>query len=165
MAAQPSDFAVLAPLGLGRAAEIIAAHTHLAGAALPTLQALQDEFGYVPKNCEPLIAEALNISRAEVHGLISFYHDFRRAPPGRHVLKLCRAEACQSRGAVALTDTFLAGLGIPWGGTTRDGSLTVEPIYCLGLCACGPAAMLDGEPLARLDAGALGALVHEATAR
>lgn len=137
------------------ASEIIAVHRGREGAALPILHALQDEFGYVPKQSEALIADALNVSRAEVHGVISFYHDFRRTAPGRHVLKLCRAEACQSVGAVGLADRLLGRLGLNWGGTTVDGSLTVEPAFCLGLCACGPNALLDGEPLARLDDSAL----------
>ena len=144
------------------AAEIIAAHAGMEGAALPILHALQEEFGYVPKQSEPMIANALNVSRADLHGVISFYHDFRRAAPGRHVLKLCRAEACQSAGVAAMADRLLARLGIEWGGTTRDGSLTVEPAYCLGLCACAPNALLDDEPYARLDDGALHEMVEEA---
>ncbi len=138
------------------AGEIIAAHASMEGAALPILHALQEEFGYVPKQSEAMIANAINVSRPEVHGVISFYHDFRRTSPGRHVLKVRRAEACQSVGAAAMADRLLARLGVEWGGTTRDGSLTVEPTFCLGLCACGPAALLDEEPLARLnDAGLL----------
>jgi len=144
------------------ASEIIAAHASMEGAALPILHALQEEFGYVPKQSEPMIADALNVSRAEVHGVISFYHDFRRTPPGRHVLKVCRAEACQSVGAVAMADRLLARLRVEWGGTTRDGSLTIEPTFCLGLCACGPAALLDGEPLARLDDAVLHGITEEA---
>lgn len=158
-------FAVTAPLpDLARAAEIISAHAKLEGAALPILHALQDTFGYVPKACDAMIADTLNLSRAEVHGLVSFYHDFRRSPPGRHVLKLCRAEACQSRGATVQSEQLLADLGIAWGGTTADGALTIEPTYCLGLCACGPAALLDGEPLAMLDDAALADTVREARA-
>ncbi len=144
------------------AAEIIAAHAGLEGAALPILHALQDEFGCVPKQSEPMIADALNLSRAEVHGVISFYHDFRRAPPGRHVLKLCRAESCQSNGGVELADRLLTRLGLDWGGTTADRSLTVEAVYCLGLCACSPAALLDGEPVARLDDAKLETMAAEA---
>ena len=144
------------------AGEIIAAHASMEGAALPILHALQEEFGYVPKQSEAMIANALNVSRAEVHGVISFYHNFRRAAPGRHVLKVCRAEACQSVGAAAMADRLLARLGVEWGGTTRDGRLTVEPTFCLGLCACGPAALLDGEPLARLDDAGLLEVTEEA---
>lgn len=158
-------FAVAAPpLDLARATEIIATHAKLEGAALPILHALQEAFGHVPKACDAMIAEALNLSRAEIHGIISFYHDFRRAPPGRHVLKLCCAEACQSRGATGQSEQLLADLGIGWGETTADGALTIEPTYCLGLCACGPAALLDGEPLAMLDDAALADTVREARA-
>lgn len=158
-------FAVAAPPpDLARAQDIITTHARLEGAALPILHALQEAFGYVPKVCDAMIADELNLSRAEVHGLISFYHDFRRSPPGRHVLKLCRAEACQSRGATAQSEQLLADLGIGWGETTADGALTIEPAYCLGLCACGPNALLDGEPLAMLDAEALADTVREARA-
>ncbi len=139
------------PWDAALAGEIIAAHLGLEGAALPILHALQEEFGYVPKQSEAMIADALNLSRAEVHGVISFYHDFRRAAPGRHVLQVCRAEACQETGAAPMADRLLGRHGIAWGGMTGDGSLTVEPTFCLGLCACGPAALMDGEPLARLD--------------
>ncbi len=144
------------------AAEIIAVHAGMPGAALPILHALQEEFGYVPKASEPMIAAALNLSRADVHGVISFYHDFRRVPPGRHVMKLCRAEACQAAGVAAMADRLLERLGIGWGGTTRDGSLTVEPAYCLGLCACAPNALLDEEPYARLDDDVMDEMVEEA---
>ncbi|HEY2132942.1 MAG TPA: formate dehydrogenase subunit gamma [Acetobacteraceae bacterium] len=134
-----------------QARAIIDAHAALPGAALPILHALQDRFGYIPDPAIPLIADALNVSRADMHGIVSFYHDFRHAPPGRHVLRLCRAEACQSTGAAALATALLDRLGIAWGGTTSDGRLTVLPVYCLGLCVCGPAALLDGEPIGELD--------------
>ncbi len=142
------------------AADIIAAHAGQDGATLPILHALQAAFGFVPRESQAMIAEALNLSRAEIHGVVSFYHDFRAAPPGRHVLKLCRAEACQAVGAEALADALLRREGLDWGGTTGDGCLTVEPAYCLGLCACGPAALLDGEPVARLDQNSLNGLVQ-----
>ena len=145
----------------GRAAAVIEAHRGMAGAMLPMLHALQEEFGHVPREAEPLIAAALNLSRAEVFGVISFYHDFRREPAGRHVLKICRAEACQAMGAVALADGLLRELGLSWGDKTADGRLTVEPSFCLGLCACAPAAMYDGEPLARVDAAMLGSLAAQ----
>jgi formate dehydrogenase subunit gamma len=144
------------------AIEIIAAHAGLEGACLPVLHALQEEFGCVPHEAVPIVAEALNLSRAEVHGVVSFYHDFRAAPPGRHVLKLCRAEACQAMGADALSAGLLGRLGVEWGGTTADGRLTVEPAFCLGLCACAPAALMDGEPVGRLDGAALDDLALEA---
>jgi formate dehydrogenase subunit gamma len=144
------------------AGEIIAAHAGLEGATLPILHALQERFGCVPPEAVSMVAEALNLSRAEVHGVVTFYHDFRAAPAGRHVLKLCRAEACQSMGADRLAVGLLARLGVEWGGTTADGSLTVEPAFCLGLCACAPSALLDGEPMGRLDGDALEGVALEA---
>ena len=150
--------------GAARAAAVIEAHAGMAGAMLPILHALQAEFGYVPPEAEPQIAHALNLSRAEVFGVISFYHDFRRAPAGRHVLKLCRAEACQSMGAVALAEGLLDRLGIGWGDTSVDGALSVEASYCLGLCACAPAALFDGQPVGRLDASGLARLAQGARA-
>ncbi|MFE1600376.1 formate dehydrogenase subunit gamma [Methylobacterium sp. ID0610] len=147
-----------------RAAGIIAEHTRLEGATLPILHALQETFGYVDAAAIPLIADALNLSKAEVHGCITFYHDFRAKPAGRRVVKLCRAEACQAVGADALHAEVLRRLEIDWHGTTRDGEVTVEPVFCLGLCACGPAALIDGEPVARLDADGLQAALTEAAA-
>lgn len=117
---------------------------------MPILHDVQAAFGCIPAPAIPQIAEALNLTRAEVHGVVSFYHDFREKPAGRHVLKLCRAEACQSMAGEALAETVLRRFGLDWGGTTSDGRLTVEAAYCLGLCACGPSALLDGEPLGRL---------------
>ena len=142
--------------------EIIAAHLDLEGAMLPILHALQERFGCVPREAVPLVAEALNLSRAEVHGVVTFYHDYRAAPPGRHVLKLCRADACQAMRAEALSAGLLRRLGVGWHGTTAEGSLTLEPAFCLGLCACAPAALLDGEPMARLDDVTLDEVVAEA---
>jgi formate dehydrogenase subunit gamma len=142
-----------------RAEEIIKANRHLDGAALPILHALQHEFGYVDREAVPLIAEALNLSRAEMHGVVSFYHDFREAPAGRHVLKLCRAEACQSMGADGLAEQARDRLHVGWGETTPDGRLTLEPVFCLGLCACAPAAMLDGRVVGALDASRLQSLI------
>lgn len=146
----------------GIAAALIETHRHLEGAMLPVLHALQEEFGCIPPEALPLVAEALNVSRAEVHGVVTFYHDFREAPAGRHVLKLCRAEACQSVGCEALADHLAVRHGIAAGETSADGSLTVENTYCLGNCALGPAAMLDGELLGRLDADRLDAIVRKA---
>ena len=147
-----------------RALEIIEANRHLDGAALPILHALQEEFGYVDREAVPMVAQALNQSRAEMHGVVTFYHDFREAPAGRHVLKLCRAEACQSMGADALADQARDRLGIGWHGTTPDGRVTLEPVFCLGLCACAPAAMLDGKVVGALDEGRLSALIDEVRA-
>ena len=140
------------PWAASRAAEIIAAHAGQEGATLPILHAIQKAFGYVPQAAIPQIAEALNLTRAEVHGITSFYHDFRRAPPGRHVLRLCRAEACQSLGADKLAAEVQGRLDVDWHDTTPDGAVTLEPVFCLGLCAIGPSGMLDGRPLGRLDA-------------
>jgi len=134
-----------------RAEDIIAAHLALEGPLLPILHALQAEFGCVPPDAVPLIARALNLSRAEVHGTVSFYHDFRSAPAGRRVVKVCRAESCQAMGGEAAGRFLLAALDLDWGGTTPDGEVTVEAAYCLGLCAVSPAALVDGEPVGRLD--------------
>lgn len=143
---------------------VIADQLHLEGPLLPILHALQQAFGHVPESAVPLLAEALNIGRAEVHGVISFYHDFRDAPAGRHVLKLCRAEACQAVGANGLAEAVLQRLGLDWHGTTANGAVTVEPVYCLGLCACGPAAMLDDRVVGRIDAARMERLLAEAGA-
>ncbi len=122
------------------------------GPLLPILHDIQAEFGYLPKAALPIVAEALNISRAEVYGVVTFYHDFRDAPPGRHALKLCRAEACQSMGGDAVADAARAALGVDWHGTSADGKVTLEPVFCLGLCACAPSAMLDGKVVGRVTA-------------
>lgn len=147
---------------LSRTQTIIEDLRDLEGPLLPILHEIQHAFGYVPESTKPLIAEALNLSRAEVHGVVSFYHDFRDHPSGRHVLKLCRAEACQSVGGDALAASAMSKLGIDWHGTTADGAVTLEPVYCLGLCACAPAAMLDDELHGRLDADCLSDLIAEA---
>jgi formate dehydrogenase subunit gamma len=124
---------------------------HLPGALLPILHALQEEFGYVDKAAVPLIAEALNLSNAEVHGVITFYHDFRHAPAGRHILRLCRAESCQSMGCEATIKHVESRLGARLGQTTADDGFTLEPVYCLGNCALSPAAMLDGKLYGRVS--------------
>jgi formate dehydrogenase subunit gamma len=138
-----------------RIAEILEAHQGLEGPLLPILHAIQAAFGYVPDTAIPQIAKALQMTKAEVHGVVSFYHDFRSAPAGRHVLKLCRAEACQTVGADAVADRIKKALGIDWHETTPDGRVTLEPVFCLGLCACGPAAMVDGRLVGRCDEGVL----------
>ena len=143
------------------AREIIAAHAHLDGAALPILHAVQDAFGFVSDDALPLIADALNISRADIYGVMTFYHDFRRAPPGRCVVKVCRAEACQSMGGREAAAALLADRKLDWGETSADGALTIEAVYCLGFCAVAPAAMIDGEPLGRANAARLIAAVSE----
>jgi formate dehydrogenase subunit gamma len=112
----------------------------------------------------PALADALNLSRAEVHGVVTFYHDFRREPAGRHVLKMCRAEACQAMGCEALMKRAEDRLGIACGGTSADGRVTLEAVYCLGLCATSPAAVLDGQIVGRLTARKLDALLKRAGA-
>ncbi|MBU3030140.1 formate dehydrogenase subunit gamma [Paracoccus marinaquae] len=136
----------------------------LEGPLLPMLHAVQETYGFIPENAVPVLADILNLGRAEVHGVVSFYHDFREAPAGRHVLKICRAEACQSMGGSALAEATLRKLGIGWHDTTGDGALTVEPVYCLGMCACAPAAMLDDRVVARLDEARMDRLLSEAGA-
>lgn len=115
------------------------------GALLPILHAIQDTLGYVPDAAVPLIAGELNLSRAEVHGTISFYHHFRTTPPGRHTVHICRAEACQAMGASRLVAHAKASLGVDFHETTADGAVSLEAVYCLGNCACSPAIMVDGE--------------------
>lgn len=141
---------------------IVDAHAGLDGPLLPILRAIQAAFGCVPKAAIPFLAQALNLTRAEVHGAVSFYHDFRDAPAGRRLVRLCRAEACQAMGGEALAAGLLARLRLAWGETTADGAVTVEPVYCLGLCAVAPAALVDGEPLGRLDARRLAAALGAA---
>ncbi|AHM05492.1 NAD-dependent formate dehydrogenase gamma subunit [Roseibacterium elongatum DSM 19469] len=135
--------------------QIIDRHRHREGPLLPILHDLQHVFGCIPMQVRPAIAEALNITQSELHGVISFYHDFRDEPAGRHVLKICRSEACQSMGGAALGDRVLSLLGLGWGETSADGRITVEPVYCLGLCACAPAAMVNGKLKGRAEAQAL----------
>lgn len=124
---------------------LIAERRAMPGAVIPILHALQDRFGYVDKAAVPMIAEALNLTRAEVHGVVTFYHDFRSAPPGRHVVKVCRAESCQSMGCDSLIAHIEKKVGTSLKHTAGDGSVTLEPVYCLGNCALSPALMWDGE--------------------
>ena len=135
---------------------VIARHTAIQGGMLPLLHALQESFGCVPEAAVPRIAQALNLSRAEVHGVVTFYHDYRRLPPGRHVVKLCQAEACQAMGSRDLTAHAERLLGVALGDTTPDGRVTLEPTYCLGLCATAPAAIVDGKPMGRVSEAKLG---------
>ncbi len=146
----------------GEAGDIIARHRGLDGAMLPILHALQDAFGYLDDAAVPLVADALNLSRAEVHGVISFYHDFRRRPPGRHLLRVCRAEACQAMGCDATIEHIKRRLGIDLGETLPTRSLTVEAVYCLGNCACSPAVMMDGKLHGRVDAEKIDRLIDQA---
>lgn len=128
---------------------------------LPLLHALQAEIGYIDDRVVPAVAAALNLSRADVHGVVTFYHDFRRAPAGRHVVKLCRAESCQARGSAALEAHVVERLAVAMGETRDDGQVTLEPVYCLGLCAIGPNALVNGRPVARIDAAALDRIAAE----
>jgi formate dehydrogenase subunit gamma len=150
------------PEGLAeRVTEILAAHAGVEGALLPILHAVQADYGFVPQAALPQIAAALGQTRAEVHGVMSFYHDFREEPAGRHVVKLCRSEACQAMGGAALVAEAEAALGCAMGETRADQKVTLEPIYCLGLCACGPAAQVDGKLVGRLDAAKLAKIKSE----
>lgn len=144
---------------------IIASHRALPGALLPILHAIQDTFGWVPPEAVPSIATALNLSRAEVHGAISFYHHFRSSPPGRHVVQVCRAESCQAKGGEALEAHAKQSLGVDFHGTTDDGAVTLEAVYCLGNCACSPAIRVDDEIVGRVDAGRFDAVIAELVER
>ena len=144
---------------VGLARSVLERHSKQEGALLPILRDLQDEFGYLPEPALPVVAETLNLSRAEVYGVATFYHDFHLEPRGEHTITLCRAEACQSVGAVALAERAKARLALDWGETTADGRVTLEQTFCLGLCACGPAGMVDGRPVARLTPQMLDAMI------
>lgn len=137
---------------------IIGGLAHLEGATLPILHALQDAFGYVDPQAVPLIAETLNLSRAEVHGTITFYHDFRSAPPPRRVVKLCRAEACQSLGCESVVASLRQQHGIVVDDQSGATDAVVETVYCLGNCALGPSALLDGDLYGRVDADTVAGL-------
>jgi len=134
-----------------RARAIIESHRSLRGALLPMLHALQEEFGYVDQAAVPLLAAALNLSQAEIHGVISFYHEFRQSRSGRHVVKVCVAEACQARGSDTLVEHLKRKLGLDLGQTGSDGAFTLEAVYCLGNCALGPSALVDDRLLGRLS--------------
>lgn len=138
---------------------LIDAHRDQAGALLPMLHAIQDQLGYVPAEATPLLAKSLNLSRAEVHGVISFYHHFRTTPPGQHTLQICRAESCQAMGSRDLEAHAKAALGIDYHQTTADGAISLEPVYCLGNCACSPAVRVGDEVQGRMDTAQLDALI------
>src|SRR5512146_427243 len=152
----------LTPAQDGAVRAAIEAHRDAAGALLPILHAIQDALGYVPEAAVPVIAHDLNQSRAEVHGTLSFYHSFRTQPAGKHVVYLCRAEACQSMGARELEARVKQRLGIDFHETTADGAFTLEPVYCLGNCACAPSVMVDKTLHGRVDAERFEALLVEA---
>lgn len=144
---------------------IVAAHSVMRGALLPVLHEVQDALGCIPPEVVGEIADGLNLSRAEVHGVITYYHHFREQPAGRHVLEVCRAESCQAMGSEALWAHACTHLGVgEGGGTAADGGVTLAPVYCLGLCAQSPAAMLDGQPHARLNARRLDGLLARTVA-
>lgn len=145
-----------------RTVEIVSEHQAFEGPLMPILHAVQHTFGLVPEEAIPVLARELNLSRAEVHGVVTFYHDFRRELSGKHVLKLCRAEACQSMGCERLVERAEERLGVECGSTSADGRVTLEAVYCLGLCATAPSAMLDGRVVGRLDANRLDQLLKEA---
>lgn len=140
---------------------LIDARKAMPGALLPILHAIQDELGWVPPEATPLIATALKLGRAEVHGVISFYHHFRTQAPGRHIVQICRAESCQAMGAVALEAHARKQLGIDFHDTTADGAVTLEPVYCLGNCACSPAIRVDDEIVGRVDAARFDEMMAE----
>jgi formate dehydrogenase subunit gamma len=160
-----SKVAWMVPAAAEATARAIAAeHSNRPDALIEILHGVQAALGAVPEAAVPALADALNLSRAEVHGVVTFYHDFRREPPGRHVLKLCRAEACQSMGGEALVERAEQRVGVACGSTSADGRVTLEPVYCLGLCATAPSAMIDGRPVGRLTVAKLDALLKEAGA-
>lgn len=130
--------------------KIIGQHAGQAGGLLPALHDIQDAIGYIPDDAVASLAHSFNLSRAEVHGVITYYHHFRRQPPGRHKVEICRAEACQAMGADGLLEHAQSVLGCQIHQTTKDGAVSLEPVYCLGLCACSPAIMIDGQPYARI---------------
>jgi len=140
---------------------IVAQHRERPGPLLEVLHAIQATLGYVPEGAVPVVAEELNLSRAEVHGVVTFYHFFRRHRPGAHTVSLCQAESCQAMGAEALAQHARQRLGIDFHQTTADGRFSLEPIYCLGNCACSPAAMIDGQLHGRLTPEAFDALVAQ----
>lgn len=144
---------------------IINALKHKPGALMPILHGIQDEIGYVPEDAVPLMAEALNLSRAEVHGVITFYHHFRTTPPGRHKLEICRAEACQAVGANQLVAHAKKTLGVDFHETTSDGAISLEQVFCLGNCACSPSIMVDGEVVGEVTTEALDAIVDSLRTR
>lgn len=140
----------------------INAHKNLPGALLPMLHAIQDNVGYVPEDCYESISKALALSVAEVHGVVTFYHHFRTHPVGKHVLQICRAESCQAMGAAELETKIKSTLGVDYHQTTVDGAITLEPVYCLGNCACSPAVMMDDELYGRVDYQTVIELIRQA---
>ena len=150
-----------ASLDLTEVSAIIADLKDKPGALLPVLHGIQDKLGYIPTESVPLIATELNVTRAEVHGVITFYHHFRFHPAGRHIVQVCQAESCQAMGSVGLTESIKKHLGIDFHETTRDKSFTLEPVFCLGNCALSPAVMVDGDLHGRMSLERFQGLVEE----
>ena len=140
----------------------IETHVNVPGALMPLLHAIQDDVGYVPESAYTRSAKALNLSVAEVHGVVSFYHHFRTHAPGKHILQLCRAESCQAMGSEALESYVKKTLGVDYHQTTADGAITLEPIYCLGNCACSPAVLIDDQVCGRVDIDRMNEIIAEA---
>ena len=155
---------VLSPQELTKIDAHIAAHKAMPGALLPLLHAIQDDIGWIPEDAYLPISKALALSVAEVHGVVTFYHHFHRHPVGKHILQVCRAESCQAMGSEQLEKDIKTALGIDYHETTKDGAITLLPIYCLGNCACSPAVMLDDEVYGRVNGEMVAALVAEVTA-
>ena len=132
------------------------------GALLPILHGIQEELGYVPEDAVPIIASEMNLTRAEVHGVVTFYHDFRSHPPGRHIVRICQAESCQAAGSAALTAHVKKRMGIDFHQTTADGSCSLEPVYCLGNCALSPSVMVDKEVFGRVTEKRFDEILEEA---
>lgn len=139
----------------------ITSNKHKPGALLPILHCIQDNIGHIPPEAVPVIASELNLSRAEVHGVISFYHYFRLTAPGRHTLQICQAESCQAMGSAALTEHAKCMLNIDFHETTANREFSLEPVYCLGNCACSPAVMIDDEVYGRVTSERLGQLLNQ----
>lgn len=139
----------------------IASHRSMPGALMPLLHAIQDDLGYVPESSYPLIAKALNLSVAEVHGVVTFYHHFRTHAPGKHILQICRAESCQAMGSEVLEHHVKKTLGVDYHETTKDGAITLEAIYCLGNCACSPSVMIDDQVYGRVDIDRINEIIAE----
>lgn len=142
----------------------IATHKAMPGALLPLLHAIQDDIGWIPEDAYLPISKALALSVAEVHGVVTFYHHFQRHPVGKHILQVCRAESCQAMGAEQLEKDIKTALGIDYHETTKDGAVTLLPVYCLGNCACSPAVMLDEEVYGRMSVDKVAELVAEVCA-
>lgn len=156
--------AVPAEAWAGAVDAALARHRGVPGALLPVLHDVQDAVGFVPPEAHARIADALSLSRADVHGVVTFYHDFRSRAPGRHVVRVCRAEACQAMGSDAIAARVRAAAGADFGGTSPDGAVTLESVYCLGNCACAPSAMVDGNLVGRLTPDRAEQIVRDARA-